>query len=361
MTGAVRAVIDTEALRHNLGVVRQTAPGARVMAVVKANAYGHDVATIAAAIPDADAFAVARPDEGAHLRATGCLKPIVVLGGAQSAADLDLCAGHDLDLVVHAPEQLAMLEGRRGTGAFNVWLKFDSGMHRLGFDERGFAVAYQRLADLPHVHARIRLMTHLACADDRENPMTARQIESFARQLRDVTAERSIANSGGLLGWPAARADWVRPGLMLYGVSPFPGTTGAELGLKPVMTLRAPVIAVKDVARGDRVGYGATWEAGVDTRIAIVALGYGDGYPWRAATGGEAAIAGRRYPLAGRVSMDMVAVDLGAGGIVTVGDQAVLWGDGLPVEEVAAHAGTIPYELVCAISQRVAVTTKVAR
>jgi alanine racemase len=349
----IRAVIDTAALRHNLGQVRRAAPTSRVMAVIKANAYGHGLVPAARALAEADGFAVARLGEGLALRAAGLRNRILLLEGVFSAEQLAAAAQAQFELMVHSFEQLALLEALAGATPVTVWLKIDSGMNRLGFRLEEFAAAYARLRGNPHVQAEPTLVTHLASADDRRDPRTRQQLEAFATATAGLNGARSIANSAGVLAWPAARTDWVRPGLMLYGVSPFASGTGAALGLRPAMTLRTEVIAVKSVRAGETVGYGGTWTAPRETRMAVVAAGYGDGYPCNTATGAPVQINGRRAPLIGRVSMDMVTVDVTDLPTVGVGDPVVLWGSEVPVEEIAAQAGAIPWDLLCGVSQRV--------
>ena len=350
----VSATVDTSALQHNLQAVRARAPAARVMAVVKANAYGHGLVAVARALDGADAFAVARVDEGLMLRRAGIVKPIVLLEGVFDAAQLAAAGAAGFELVVHAPEQVALLRAG-GAHSFRIWLKMDSGMNRLGMTAAEFAAAYELLATLPSVRRPVNAFTHLASADEPERDSTAIQLARFAAATRFVQGERSIANSAGLLNFPDALADWVRPGLMLYGVSPMSGATGADHGLKPVMTLHSRIIAVKSVDRGDQVGYGGAWTATRRTRLAVAAVGYGDGYPRGIRDGAPVLVNGRRAPLAGRVSMDMIGIDVtDIEPPVAVGDPVVLWGAGLAVEEVAANAGMIPYELLCGISQRVA-------
>lgn len=349
----IRAIIETAALRHNLRQVRALAPGARVMAVIKANAYGHGLVPAARALADADAFAVARLEEGLALRAAGLTNRIVLLEGVFSAVQLAIAARERFELMVHSFEQLDLLDGLHGDVAVDAWLKLDSGMNRLGFRLEEFPAAYARLRANPHVSGEPKLVTHLASADERGDPRTQRQVEAFEQATAGVPGARSIANSAGVLAWPQARCDWVRPGLMLYGVSPFTGDTGQALGLRPAMTLRSSVIAVKRVRPGESVGYGGAWTAKRDTRLAVVAAGYGDGYPRSVATGAPVLVAGRRAPLVGRVSMDMVTVDVTDLPAVAVGDPVVLWGGEVPVEEVAAHASAIPWDLLCSVSQRV--------
>lgn len=349
----IRAVVDTAALRHNLSRVREIAPGSRVLAVLKANAYGHGMVTVASALAGADGFAVARLGEAITLRAAGHSHRIVLLEGVQGADQLREAAQHGFDLVVHQPEQIALLESWCGTHLFRIWLKIDTGMGRLGFRPGDLPAALQRLADCKAIQRPVALMTHLAEAELRDNERTRAQLECFNRVTGGLPGERSIANSAGLIGWPATRAEWVRPGLMLYGISPFAGSTGVDLGLRPAMTLESRVIAVRELAAGDRVGYGGVWTARRATRIAVVAAGYGDGYMRNTASGTPVLVNAMQAQLAGRVSMDMLTIDVTDLPQVAIGDPVVLWGSGVPVETVAVAAGTIPYELVCRVSARV--------
>jgi len=349
----IRAIVDTAALRHNLDRVRATAPAARVMAVIKANAYGHGLVPAAKALAQTDGFAVARLEEGLALRAAGLANRILLLEGVFGPEQLAAAAQQRFDLTVHSVEQLEMLEARAGTDVISAWIKVDTGMNRLGFRLEQFAAAYDRLRRVANVAPDPTLMTHLANADDRRDAMTAQQLQAFAVATNGLVGARSIANSAALLAWPDTRGDWVRPGLALYGVSPFASGTGAELGLRPVMTLQTEVIAVKDARAGETVGYGGAWRASRDTRLAVVAAGYGDGYPRSVESGTPVLVNGHRAPLVGRVSMDMITVDVTDLPGVATGDPVVLWGEGVPVEEIARHAGTIPYELICGVSQRV--------
>lgn len=350
----IRAVVDAAALRHNLRQVRSVAPDSRVMAVIKANAYGHGLVPAAKALAEAEGFAVARLEEGLALRAAGLTNRVLLLEGVFSPDQLAIAAREHFELMVHSFEQLELLEGLSGSAAVATWIKLDSGMNRLGFRLDEFGAAYERLRRNPHVQAEPTLATHLASADDRRDPMTRQQLEAFATATAGLPGARSIANSAGVLAWPSARAEWVRPGLVLYGVSPFSSGTGAELGLRPAMTLRTEVIAVKRVVAGETVGYGGAWTASRDTRMAVVAAGYGDGYPRNIAAGAPVQVGGRRAPLIGHVSMDMITVDVTDLPAVAVGDPVVLWGSEIPVEEIAAHAGAIPWDLLCSVSQRVA-------
>lgn len=353
MSRLIRAVIDTQALRSNLGTLRRSAPRARVMAVVKANAYGHGLVPTALALADADALAVARLEEAVTLRGAGVSQPIVLLEGVFSAEDLAEAAHHQVELVVHDAQQIELLEHYRGPRGFVVWLKADTGMNRLGFRHDEFSSALARLRGLKNAAAEIRMLTHLACADDTGSEMTREQIERFRNLTHGLKLATSIANSAGILGWPDAHGDWVRPGIALYGISPFPDKRGADLGLTPVMTLETRVIALRSVKRGETVGYGATWRAERDSTIAIAGVGYGDGIRRALPNGTPVLVDGKRASLAGRVSMDMIAIDVTHLPNTKAGDRVVLWGPELPVEEIAARAGTIGYELVCGVSQRV--------
>lgn len=323
------------------------------MAVIKANAYGHGIVAAARALAGADAFAVARIEEAITLREAGCERRIVLLEGVQDLQELEQAARYELEPFVHHPAQIAMLESWRGAHRFRAWLKIDSGMGRLGFRPAELPAAATRLAACASLVQPSNLVTHLAEAEHRGGAATRAQIEAFARATAGLPGERSIANSAGLMAWPETRADWVRPGIMLYGISPFPDSTGAELGLRPVMTLETRVISVKPVEPGDRIGYGGTFTATRAGRIAVAAAGYGDGYPRSAANGTPVAVNGRPAVIAGRVSMDMLTIDVTDLPGVAVGDGVELWGPAVPVERVAAAAGTIGYELTCRVSRRV--------
>jgi alanine racemase len=352
-TNLIRAVVDASALRHNLSQVRRAAPGARVMAVIKANAYGHGLVPTARALAGADGFAVARLEEALALREARFAQRILLLEGVISADHMAIAARERLDVMVHSPRQLDLLDALDAPQAVDAWLKVDSGMNRLGFRPDDVAAAHDRLRRHARVHAAPTLTTHLASADERGNPLTSRQLRAFEDATAGLPGARSIANSAAVLAWPATRGDWVRPGLMLYGAAPFDGETGAALGLRPAMTLRTEVIAVKTVRTGETVGYGATWTAARDTRMAVVAAGYGDGYPRSTASGAPVLVGPQRATLIGRVSMDMLTVDVTDVPQVAVGDPVVLWGDQVPVEEIAARAGAIPWDLLCGVSERV--------
>ena len=357
MTPGPYAEIDLAALGHNFHEAKRRAGKAKVMAVIKANGYGHGALRVARALTEADAFAVARVDEGIALREAGITQRIAVLQGFCRAEELDLHARYRLEPVVHSLLQVELLESHPDL-ELDVWLKLDSGMHRLGLEPEGFRDAARRLRACPSVHQPFNVFSHLACADDLADPSTPRQIELFRGSTADLGGARSLANSAGLLGWSESIQDWVRPGIMLYGVSPFADQSGADLDLQPVMTLKTRLIAVKSLRPGDAVGYGGDWVCQRPTLLGVAAIGYGDGYPRHAGSGTPVLVNGWRAPLAGRVSMDMVGIDLTDLPPCAPGDPVTLWGDGLPVESIARCAATIPYELLCGVTQRVRMLEK---
>jgi alanine racemase len=349
----IRAEVSAAALRANLARVREVAPTSRVMAVVKANAYGHGLVSTALCLADADAFAVARMEEALALRGAGVRKPIVLLEGVFNSEQMAEAARQNLEIVVHEQEQISLIESFAGMHRFSVWLKIDTGMNRLGFRPARAPGAMTQLDALGERLHDLKLMTHFASSDEHDSRQTREQLARFDVLTQGRANARSLANSAALFAEPESRADWVRPGLALYGVSPFGDRIGASLGLVPAMRLVSTVLAVREVPAGETVGYGGIWRAQRDSRIAIVAAGYGDGLPRALPNGTPVLVRGQRGELVGRVSMDMIAVDVTGIHGVQVGDTALLWGPELPVEEIAAHAGTISYELLCGVSQRV--------
>jgi alanine racemase len=334
------------------------------MAVVKANAYGHGLIEVAHILDDVDALAVARVSEGVRLRNGGIDLPIVVLEGCSEVAEVHEAIGHQLEIVVHDPVHLDFLDSLTAHDVITVWLKLDTGMGRLGFAPAELMACRKRLDRIPAVRPDVRLMTHLACADDPDNPTTLEQVRRFGDGLGGFAGDVSVANSAGILLWPQTHEvsrdldytgqNWVRPGLALFGASPIIGKSAREMGLMPAMSFESRLIAVKTIKRGTAVGYGGDWRAERDTVVGVVAAGYGDGYPRHLKSGTPVLVNGRRVALIGRVSMDMINVDLTDVPVANVGDQVVLWGGHLPIEEIAARAETIPYELMCGLSQRVA-------
>ena len=349
--------LDAGALRHNLARARGAAPTAAVFAVIKAQGYGHGLAWCAETLAEAcEGFGVATVGEGVALRDLGfTAHRICVLNGAATSDELDACAAHRLEPLVHQDwHARALAAGQRRP--LRVWLKIDSGMGRLGVPAAEAADWHRRLGDCADVEPPVGLMTHLACADDRSDDFTELQLGCFRRATAGCEGPRSVANSGGVLGWPATHHDWVRPGIMLYGCSPFAEGAEAELDLKPAMTLCTRLVAINHLQRGSAIGYGRTWTCPEDMPVGVAAIGYGDGYPRHAPNGTPVLVRGRRVPLVGRVSMDKITVDLRGLPEAALGDEVVLWGAGLPVEEIAHAAGTIGYELLCAVHGRVPAT-----
>jgi alanine racemase len=347
------ATIHLGALRRNLARVRERACGAKVMAVVKADGYGHGLERVVRAFGDADAFGVAALGDGLRLRAAGIAKRIVVLSGPDAAADLAEFRRLGLDAVVHHESQLAWLEADTESRPLHVWLKIDTGMHRLGFAPDAARAAHARLRALANVDPDIVLMTHFAASDEFDSPTTPAQIAAFDATTQGLSGARTLANSAGVLGWSQARGDWVRVGGLLYGLSVIEGKTGADLGFEPAMTLSAKLISVNRVNQGERIGYAGVYASPEDMDIGVAAIGYGDGYPRSAPSGTPVLVNGLRTVLAGRVSMDLLAIDLRNAPDARVGDRVVLWGPQLPVEEIAARAGTISYDLTCGMTKRV--------
>lgn len=367
MIPRVTASIDLAALRHNLARVRAMSSGARIMAVVKADAYGHGAVPVARALRElhagegsrlaarhaweADAFAVACLEEAMKLRAARIYAPLVVLEGVLSLEEARLCLRERIEVVVHDDWQLAVLEQLPRGAECRLWVKLDTGMNRLGFAPAEAAAVARRVAARPEWTLR-GWMTHLSRADDDSDTSLA-QAAAFDAAIAGLPGARSIANSAGVAAWPALHRDWVRPGLMLYGASPLPGRSGADLGLRPVMRLESRILALRDCRAGDSVGYGGGWRCERDMRIAVVAVGYADGVHRATPPGTPLRLRGVEVPLVGRVSMDMLTVDVSAVPQATVGDAVQLWGPALPAERIAGHVGTIAYELFCGLTQRV--------
>ncbi len=352
MTRPARAWLSASALLNNLQRVRHYAPAARVMAIVKANGYGHGLTWVAKALQDVDAFGVASADEGVSLRAAKVSQPITLLEGFFQSAELPLLVQHNLSPAIHHESQLWDLEHTLSTGPLDVWVKIDTGMHRLGFSPEALPDVLQRLKVCSRVRS-VSLMTHFANADNKFDASTKMQTELFMTLTREVQAECSLANSAGIVAWPASHRDWVRPGIMLYGASPVIGQSATDLGLKPVMTLQTEIIAVHRRRKGEVVGYGGDWMCPEDMPVGVAAIGYGDGYPRHAPPGTPVLVGGLRLPLIGRVSMDMITIDLRARPDTRIGDPVTLWGEGLAVDEIAERCGTISYELLCCVTERV--------
>lgn len=353
MSRATTATIHIEALRHNLSKVRALAPHSKVMAVVKADGYGHGLERVALALEGADAFGVAALSDAERLRAVGLSQRIVLLSGIDDASDLSAIRRLGVDTVVHHDSQLALLQQDTESEPVRVWLKLDTGMHRLGFAPERANTIYTELKMMANVHPDITLMTHFASSDEFGGPQTASQLKVFDETSKHLSGLHSLSNSAAILGWPGAHQDWVRAGGALYGLSVVDDKTGADFGLKPAMSLSTKLIAINQIKKGESIGYSATWQCPEDMPVGVAAIGYGDGYPRHAAAGTPVLINGVRVPIIGRVSMDLMTLDLRGIPDAKVGDDVLLWGPELPVEIIAEAAGSISYELTCSITRRV--------
>jgi alanine racemase len=359
MPRPLSATIHLDSMQHNLARARACAPAAKLWAVVKANAYGHGLERGMRGFAAADGLALIETEGAVRLRELGWTKPILLLEGFFDASDVPLLAELGLNSTVHSMEQIKMLEYTQLYRPIDVHLKMNTGMNRLGFKPEQYAAAHARLRAIPGIR-NITLMTHFANADELEHPRLTivEQVRRFCAGADGLPGERSLSNSGGVLQQAALAAelsnDWVRPGIMLYGGTPG-GRSASDYGLLPTMTLTSEIIAVQDLVAGDSVGYGSRFEASVPMKVGVVACGYADGYPRHAAHGTPIIVDGVRTTLVGRVSMDMMTVDLSAVPNARVGSKVTLWGDGLPIDAVAEAAGTIGYELMCALAARVRV------
>ncbi|RUM92944.1 MAG: alanine racemase [Thiothrix sp.] len=343
MTRPARVHIDLKALRNNLSIARQLAGKTKLMAVIKADAYGHGMFEVAQALTDADAFAVASIGEGVQLRSSGITQPILVLQGAHHPPQLKQAVASELMLCIHQSGQIEDLQKYQGRWP-KVWLKLDTGMGRLGFSPADLDTLLNTLGENCE-----SIMMHFANADVPDDARNAAQLLAFHPAMGRSGYTLSAANSAALMLMPNARLDWVRPGIMLYGVSPFVSTQTFVAKLQPVMTLTAPLIAINNHQRGDQIGYAGSYTCPKPMPVGVVAIGYGDGYPRHAATGTPMLVNGIECPLIGRVSMDMLTVDLRNCSDVELGAEITLWGKGLAVERVAEKAGTIGYELLCSV------------
>ncbi len=352
MSRPIQARIDLSALKSNLRVARRLT-SSRIMAVIKANAYGHGLLRVAEALDEAEGFALLDVRDAIALREAGFRQTILLLEGFFTADELPLLAEYELSTVIHSPQQLAMLDAYPRRNTLQVWLKINTGMNRLGFIPEQVPAVMEKLKSHPAVR-EVTLMTHFSHADEAEG--VAEQLERFNGLTAAYRAPRSLANSAALLRYPAAHGEWVRPGIMLYGASPFADTSAQQLGLQPVMTVTSEIISVRELRAGDCVGYAGLFRADKTMRIGTVACGYADGYPRHATTGTPILVNGQRARTLARVSMDMLSVDLSELPDAAVGSRVTLWGAGLPVEEVARAAGTISYELMCALTARVPVS-----
>ena len=352
MARATTAAIHLDALRHNLAHIRQAAPNSKIMAVVKADGYGHGLERVAKALTDADAFGVAALSDAQRLRDAGLTQKIILLSGFDEASDLQQLRHLSVDTVVHHASQLDLLQQDAGT-PISVWLKMDTGMHRLGFAPEHFEHALAQLQAMPNVSDDIVLMSHFASSDELDNPQTASQIDCFDRVTSQQPCALSLANSSAALCWPTAHRQWIRAGGALYGLSVAKGQTGADFGLQAAMTLSTRLISVQHIKKAERVGYAGAYICPEDMLVGVAAIGYGDGYPRNISAGTPVLVNGKRAPIIGRVSMDLMTIDLRSQPEAKVGDEVVLWGKDLAIEEIASAANTISYELTCSITRRV--------
>ena len=344
--------IDVDALQHNFNRVRELAPNSKILAMVKANAYGHGITKVAKALSGVDAFGVACLAEALSIRQMNLSNSIVLMPGFVNVNDLTKIIELKCEVVIHNFEQIKILEQAHLSHPIKVWLKINTGMHRLGFIPEDVAKAYARLSNCKNVTIPPKLMTHFAEADDIKKTTTVKQIEIFNSVTKNLSGERSLANSAAILSLPGSHVDWIRPGGLLYGVSPLLNKMGKDHDLRPVMTLKSKIIALRYAKKGELVGYGGAWRCPEDMRFAIVGIGYGDGYPRHAKNGTPVLVNGHVCTLIGRVAMDMLAIDIRSYPVAKIGDEVVLWGKGLPIERVAEYADTITYELFCGIARR---------
>ncbi|MFV1992720.1 MAG: alanine racemase [Acidiferrobacterales bacterium] len=348
--------MDLAALQHNFKRVSDFAPHLKIMAVIKADGYGHGILRVAKSLSKADAFAVASTEEGLILRNAGINKPIFLLTGFHRGDELSDIQKYDLTPVIHNHEQLSILADRKKTTdtdkVLNIWCKLDTGMHRVGFDPDDIATVQKKITDVQNVNLS-GIMSHLANADNVQDNKTDQQISLFKKCTKSKSLEKSLANSAGIVAWQKSHFDWLRPGIMLFGSSPLLDKSAADLDLLPVMTLESEIINIKKLRKHETIGYGGDWTCPEDMSVAVVAIGYGDGYPRSATTGTPVAINGKRSQVLGRVSMDMITVDLRGIDNARVGDPVELWGQNIPIDEIAMLCNTIAYELMCQVTPRV--------
>ena len=353
MRRSARITVHPEALQHNLNRAKQLAPNSKTLAVIKANAYGHGSADTAATLYQiADEFAVSCVPEAVVLRDAGIDKPITILQGFQNDQDLRIAEQLKFRLTVHDENQLRLLDNYSSASdnRFDLNIKIDSGMHRLGFQPERAEFLFKSLSAHSQVNPdNLIMMTHFSSADELDNNCTKKQIDVFNKACENISAKKSMANSAGVLGWDASHTDWIRPGIMLYGSSPFSNKTRDDLDLKAAMSFESPVISVHDLKQGDNIGYAASWACPKDMKVAVIACGYADGYPRHASSGTPVWLNGKKTQLLGRVSMDMIVVDASdyQENSIKVGDIAELWGKNLSPDLIATSAETIAYEILC--------------
>lgn len=352
---SAKITISLNALRHNVTKIKQQAEHSKIMAIVKANAYGHGLVTVAQTIQSqVSAFGVARVSEAIQLRNNGIHLPIVLLEGFFDEYELKQIVEYELETVVHSEYQIDLLQKQSVQQPIKVWLKLDTGMHRLGIDVDEFKSVCRKLSTMvDKVQLPMNVISHFSRADEVNSDYTQQQLTVFQQLTAQCRGEKSLAASAGILYWSETHFEWVRPGILLYGVLPTSQQPAESFGFLPAMTLSSHLIAIRHHKKGEPVGYGNHWRADRDTYIGVVALGYGDGYPRDVPAGTPVVINGKRYPIVGKVSMDMITVDLGDAKEINIGDEVIFWGKALPVEEVARHIGVITYELITRLTSRV--------
>lgn len=354
MTRAAQALLSTENLLHNIAIIQKHAPRAQIMAMVKANAYGHGLRSVALRIQHIiDSFGVASIDEAQALRRVGITRPITLLEGIFEPDELIIAAQEDFNLVFHNTTQVQWLNTRTVDTPLTAWLKIDTGLGRLGFAPHETHQAYQLLSASPSIRQPIGIISHFACADTKEHPLNNQQISVFQRYINNIPGPKSLCNSAGIFSFPEHQYDVVRPGIALYGISPVIGISAQQLGLKPVMTLTTRLITVRTAQKGSSLGYGARYTCPETMPIGVIAMGYGDGLPRTAHDGMPILVNGVRCHLVGRVSMDMATIDLRNYPHARVGDSVTLWGEGLPIEDIAPYTENIPYDIITSVQNRV--------
>ncbi|MBS0236023.1 MAG: alanine racemase [Proteobacteria bacterium] len=354
MTGSAIAILSTENLIHNVKIMQAQAPNSRILAMVKANAYGHGLRSTAKRLePHIWSLGVARIDEALALRQAGIKIPITLMEGVFNQDELLLASCHNFPVVLHNFTQLQWLEHSKLPNKLHAWIKLDTGMNRLGFNQKEFEQAYHQLKNNRNLVHPIHIMSHLAVAEDPAHPLTQTQIASFNKATAGIGGYKSLANSASILLMPKTHYEVVRPGISLYGISPLNGKTGLDLGLRPVLTLQTRIVAIRDVEKGEYIGYGGGFQCPADMRIGVIAIGYGDGYSRNTANNTPVIVNGRRCKIVGRISMDMSTIDLSHCPDAQIGDSVTLWGEELPIEEVVAHTGNSVYDLICGVQLRV--------
>lgn len=348
------AYIDLNAIEHNCDVIKHKALNSKILAIVKSDAYGHGIVPVCRTLYNmSDAFGVAWLDEALKIRSDNNDKPILLLKGFINAEELQLIAELEFMTVVHNQHQLDLIQTVPISKPLKVWMKIDTGMHRLGFTSQEFDFAYNFLSNSSKIQQPITLMSHLANADIENDAYNFTQLSTFQKLTNNLPCPKSFANSASLWLRPETHFDWIRPGLLLYGASPFANIDGKSLGLKPAMTLKSKLLTTKFLTKGMKIGYGLEYTCNEDMLVGIINLGYGDGYPRYAISGTPVLLNKQRCPIVGRISMDMLAIDLRSCPHAKIGDSITLWGEDLPIEEIARYAKTIPHELLSHYTHRV--------